>query len=196
MYKISVVNNKNGRQFGAQFDNLSELELWKNSQITKNSWGLPQRMIINPEYSIDANDIISDITESDFEGNQVRKVILKPEYTYEIKEVKMTDNDADGKKLRLEVAQKQIELYKKMTEFGSFVQLYFTSLINSRPITQEQKDQIQIDASILSIKEELNFGRIGKARNMISLIVADENLYYQEDLDKVLLIMDDFLADL
>lgn len=196
MYKITVINTKYNRNYSAKFESLSELEAWRDEQVDKNSWGLPDRVLVNPEGEQDIDFLISDNTEFDLEGNPIRYVHMASEYNIVIEEITESDNTDEGRALRLQNAQKQIELYKKMTEFGSFVKLYFTSLINSRPITQEQKDLIQTDVNILAIQEELNFGRIGKAKSMIALIDADEDLYYQEDLDKVILIMDDFLTDL
>ena len=39
MYKITVINNVNGRQFGATFETQEEAQSWRDKQIAKESWG-------------------------------------------------------------------------------------------------------------------------------------------------------------
>lgn len=45
MYKIDIVNEVNGRTFGAKFADKDEKNAWIDRQIAKNSWGKPERQI-------------------------------------------------------------------------------------------------------------------------------------------------------
>lgn len=89
-----------------------------------------------------------------------------------------------------------IAQYKKFKDFGSDVELYFTGLINNRGYTQVQKDSLQSNDNVLAILNELNFGRIGKAKSMVDALVADDNLFFEEDLQLVSSYMGEFLAGL
>jgi len=49
MKKVSILNEVDGRSFGAQFANDAEMQAWIDSQVSINSWGLPQREVSSDE---------------------------------------------------------------------------------------------------------------------------------------------------
>lgn len=40
---VEITNNVNGRKFGGKFPTQMEADAWKSKQISKNSWGKPDR---------------------------------------------------------------------------------------------------------------------------------------------------------
>jgi hypothetical protein len=40
MYKLSIINNLNGKEFGATFETQEEANTWRDSCIANESWGL------------------------------------------------------------------------------------------------------------------------------------------------------------
>lgn len=47
MKKIDVINNVTGKSYSATFDTAEEAEAWKSKCIQKNSWGKPEREVLD-----------------------------------------------------------------------------------------------------------------------------------------------------
>jgi hypothetical protein len=45
MYKVKIINQLNGREFGAVFSSFIEAKEWRDKCIAKNFWGLPEREV-------------------------------------------------------------------------------------------------------------------------------------------------------
>lgn len=100
MISISIINNKNGREYGAQFETQEELDSWKQEQIDKNSWGLPERW--KPELDCSAEELTESL-ESRLanEGTEDEYTEHRLPCHYEITETDLGDS-IDFEKLRAE----------------------------------------------------------------------------------------------
>lgn len=194
MWKVSASNLLSGRSFQAWFETEPEATQWSQKMIAKDAWGKKARQAIKGDGSYDESLVLSEFDITDPLTSEVKTVVsLRDEYDHSIDEIQTTDSGSDAKELRAQVAEEKISQWKIFTEFGKKVQLYFTALINERDFTQEQKDSIQSSAEILQILNELNFGRIAKAKQMVDSLSTDETLFYSDDLTAISLYMSDFL---
>ena len=197
MYLVKAQNILSGRNFKAAFDSELEANEWLQKHINKESWGKNARQVIKDEVEYDPSLYLSEFEDDDGAGGTRIIVSLKAEFTYEGPTlIDGSGNSADDKKIRKINAQEKIQVWKKFKEFGQDVELYFTGLINDRNYTQEQKDAVQANTDVLAVLQQLQFGRIGKAKSMIDVIVADNDLFFEEDLQAVSKFMEDFLSEL
>ena len=51
MYKVSILNELNGRSFGATFESKEEKDAWVAKQVAKQSWGKPEREVLEENIS-------------------------------------------------------------------------------------------------------------------------------------------------
>ena len=91
MIKLQVVNEVNGRSFGAQFDTQEQADAWKQKQINKSSWGKPQRLISESDISEELRSrIISTEVIEAVEAVEYQAEVLAVEYvapSHEVEEV-------------------------------------------------------------------------------------------------------------
>lgn len=90
MYKIEIINEVNGRKYGAKFADKDEKNAWIDKQISKDSWGKKQRWI-EEEQMTDAlrarilQTVVTPAVEEDLENGieaQPEKIRheVKPDY--------------------------------------------------------------------------------------------------------------------
>ena len=72
MFKINVVNNKNGREFNSYFSTQEDLNLWKVNQLQKGSWGLEEDLTITES---DASQMVLNKSSKEFLKSTDWKVI-------------------------------------------------------------------------------------------------------------------------
>lgn len=201
MYLVKANNLLNSRSFSAKFESEIEANEWLQERLNKNSWGRPARQAVKDQDAYDESLVISEFEDTqdelDENGNtiQVSRTIvsLRAEYDYSVEEIDLLANNDDAKEERLRVATEKANQYRVFKDFGEKVELYFTALINERNYTQEQKDSVQANADVLAVLGQLKFGRVAKAKGMVDAIVADEDLFFEADLDNISLLMADFL---
>ena len=206
MYRVKIINNINSRRFEGNFETELEANKWIDSQVAKESWGrldrwerfgftneienTPETGYTNSRQGIYTPEVL---------GNDgftvIEPVTYITEYLYPT-EFTIYGPTADISYDRLKVAQEEAATFKKFRDFGETIELYFTSLINKRPITQLQKDAIQVDPEILAIMGELRFGRVSKAKTLIESVTTDEELYFSSDIATISTVMQDFLDGL
>lgn len=195
MWQVDVVNKITGLKYSLRFETRAQANTWKDEQVSKQSWGRNARLAIRGQDKFDESLVLSeqDITVN---GTIFKQVSLAAEYEYEVYEVDLSANTSQARKERLALAEKESQEFKKFRDFGVTVELYFTKLVNDRAVTQTQKDQLQTSPAVAAIISQLRFGRIAQVRRMTDAVKADGVLFFQEDIDKVKLLMDDFLAEL
>lgn len=122
MYKITVINNVNGRQFGATFETQEEAQSWRDKQIAKESWGknaystrlpedtTPLEGFVSSQACVLQEAIIDSITEEVL-TEQVDGI----EYFYEV-EYTITEEDLslNADYVRSMVLAKRQEEYSKI----------------------------------------------------------------------------------
>ena len=66
MIKLEIVNELNGRRFGAKFQSKAEADAWVQSCVSKSSWGKPERVILEEDISeeLRARILSTDIQEA------------------------------------------------------------------------------------------------------------------------------------
>lgn len=138
MYKISIINNVNGKTFESQFDSQEEAHIWRDSCIEKNSWGKPERTVYDPEDEPNPSQIISDNIELDFEGEQTRVVMLKCDYT-----ITEEDLSLDANYITEQALAKRKEEYSKIDD-----------LLKEALVEKELGDSTKWDAYII-LREEI-----------------------------------------
>lgn len=205
MYKTTILNKETGLEYTASFNTIEECEAWKNKLL--NGYGRlfgedEKELIVDKNSYSEELTFIEEVTEQEPKLNDegvpevaivdnievpilqdvIRDRVLKPaDFVFTIEEVQKSVED---------IIEEQL-IYK---EFGQKVQLYFAGLMQQRNFSQAKKDAVQQDVNILNIMNQLNFGRIAKSRTLLNNLEVDENIIYQEDLDKIIIMMDEFLA--
>lgn len=196
-YIVKAQNILRNKNYKASFDTEIEANEWLQKHIEKETFGLNARQVIKGLDDYDPSLFLSEFEDTDINGNVRMIVSLKAEYTYDGPTlVDGSGSSEEDKEIRKKSAQEKITVWKRFKEFGQDVELYFTGLINDRNYTQEQKDAVQSNADVLAVLQQLQFGRIGKAKSLIDVIVADNDLFFEEDLQAVSKFMEDFLSEL
>lgn len=201
MYIVKAKNNLNDREFAAKFETEMEANQWLQKHIKKQTWGKNARQAVRDQDSFDESLVISEFedTQEMPDGETITRTIvsLKAEYTFEgptlIDGSGITPED---KEFRMSSAKAKAAQFKIFKDFGETVELFFTALINERNYTQAQKDALQVNADVGAVLAELKFGRIGKAKGLVDAMVADQDLFFESDLNEVSSLMADFLAEL
>lgn len=171
MKKISVTNLKTGKEYAgyeASFNSYEDLISWKDARIADNTWGKPEREIIEFSESYDEADVISTRSEEVGEG-VINYVTLRAEY--DIIEEDITDiwnyeqsflaAIANGE--RAEKACRQVKQYvtgynmsRAMTaeQISSFIETFGTiqlALDNNRPnTTRTLIEAVVVDGTIVT----------------------------------------------
>jgi len=191
MYIVKAINILNNKEYKASFEAEQDATEWIQEKIEKKSWGKAARQAVRGVDQIDESLVLSE-----FEDNGRTIVSLKAEYTFE----GPTLLDGSGatpedKKFRMNEAKKKAAQFKIFKDFGETVELFFTALINERNYTQAQKDSLQVNTDVGAVLTELKFGRVAKAKGLVDVMVADQNLFFESDLNEVSQLMADFLED-
>ena len=71
-HRVEVLNQVNGKSFGANFDTKEEADSWIQSCISKNSWGKPER-------EINAEDFPEELSERIIETRTIAASDVTPE---------------------------------------------------------------------------------------------------------------------
>lgn len=200
MYIVKASNalRENG-SYIQKFETEIEANNWLQKHIQKETWGRNARQAIRGQDEFDESLVLSEFEDTQEElGETVTRIIvsLKAEYTYSMEEIDINGTSEESKRERKKNVMEKVQLFKKMKSFGEEVELYFTALINERNFTSAQKDSIQQNESVLNILELLSFGRIGSAKSLVDALVADEDLFFEADLQAVSKHMEDFLSEL
>lgn len=197
MYLVKWENILTGRSGQKKAETEAEANEWLQRKINKQHFGKNARQAVRDQDLFDESLVLSEFEDTNEFGESRTIVSLKAEYTYEgptlIDGSGVTEED---KQERKRVALEKVALFRKLKNFGEEVELYFTALINERNYTSEQKDSLQVNTDVGAILAELKFGRIGKAKSMIDAMVADEDLFFEADLEAVSKHMEDFLSEL
>lgn len=195
MWKVTVINLINDSIFGQEFNSEEIANAWLLENISKNTWGHPARSLY--EVPEELQSLIISQEEILQEDEVTFRTLYHLKAEYEITgptEVLLTDDTPEARQLRLQDKLAHADLWEKYYLYGDKVKKYFTYLINTRPITSEQKNSIQAMPEILAIDVQLKFGRLLQAKALAQALVADEALIFQEDIDKVCEFIDDLLA--
>ena len=108
MYKVSIKNELNGREYGAKFDSKEEKDAWVQEQIQKQSWGKNQRKVLRTDVPAELESRIIDLVnevkfEIDSEGQEIEVVeefaILKPDYVVTEKNLNLSKTYRNEMKL-------------------------------------------------------------------------------------------------
>lgn len=196
MWKVTVGNLLSNIVFNQVFESQELAQAWIDSCVEKNVWGKPARQVT----SLEAGEEVLILSQSDI-VNGLQEVVgtvynLKADYEIDgPTEILASGNSPEARDLRLQEKLAQADLWEKYYLYGDKVKKYFTYLINTRPITSEQKNSIQAMPEIIAIDVQLKFGRLLQAKALAQALVADEALIFQEDVDKVCEFIDDLIAN-
>jgi hypothetical protein len=82
MKQIKIINHKTNRSYGATFNDPSD---WIESCILKNSWGKPERWVLENSESYNESDVLEEeLIINEDTGDTETMVLLKADYTIEI----------------------------------------------------------------------------------------------------------------
>lgn len=195
MYLVKAINILNSRSYQAKLETEQEANEWLQKKINNQTFGKNARQAVRGQDEFDESLVLSEF-EDEQDGETRTIVSLKAEYTFEGPTlIDGSGSTAEDKSFRMNEARSKAALFKVFKEFGETVELYFTALINERSYTQEQKDSLQVNADVGAILAELKFGRIAKAKGLVDAMVADQDLFFEADLNQVSQLMSDFLED-
>ena len=199
MWKVTVSNLLSNIVFNQVFESQELAQAWIDSCVEKNVWGKPARQVTSLEVGeeilvLSQEEILIDAEMPEL-GTQTL-YNLKADYEVDgPTEILASGNSPEARDLRLQEKLAQADLWEKYYLYGDKVKKYFTYLINTRPITSEQKNSIQAMPEIIAIDVQLKFGRLLQAKALAQALVADEALIFQEDVDKVCEFIDDLIAN-
>lgn len=196
MYIAKWKNLVTGREGSPKFETLEAAQAFVDEHKAKGTaFGKGPRTVLKGSHPQEELLKLSEFSTPDLEGNPIEYVSLKAEYEVEIKEIIETDiDDPDSIALRRSKAMEKAMLYKKFKDAGELVELYFVALINERSFDSNKKNNLQKNVDVKAILEELKFGRLGNALALVRGLSADNDLFFQEDLDAVEQLLLDLLA--
>jgi hypothetical protein len=91
MYKLSIVNEVNGRTYGSEWESQSEKNEYLDKQIAKQSWGKNERHISESEMTEELRSrIISTVVIEQVEAVEYQEEVIAVEYvapSHEVEEV-------------------------------------------------------------------------------------------------------------
>jgi hypothetical protein len=117
--KRAKITHKDGRKWQADqsdFSSEAAFDAWKNEQILKNSWGLPERIVEAIPGSYDPSDVLEEIPEV-IEGDVTvspAKVRLRAEYTVEIEDISQEVAAREAAKAKLQAAKDELKLARQL----------------------------------------------------------------------------------
>jgi hypothetical protein len=185
MKKISIINNVNGRQFGAQFETQELAQAWIDQQVAKNSWGKPDRWL----QETDGTHSDVRVVESD-EGNY-NEYFFPCDYEISIVDI----SEEYDRKQRLANLKKDAAKNIKDIEFGLDLIGYVGKLNEDKNLTHEQKNSMKSNSYIKNIMFMLQAGRIGYAKSLVELYQPDGVLLTEQDRQGILQLINDYLAE-
>lgn len=199
MWKVTISNLLSNIVFNQVFQSQELAQVWVNEQIEKNVWGKPARQVTSLEAGEEVLILSQEEILIDAEMPELgTQTLYNLKADYEVNgptEILASGNSPEARDLRLQEKLSQAELWEKYYLYGDKVKKYFTYLINTRPITSEQKNSIQAMPEIIAIDTQLKFGRLLQAKALAQALVTDEALIFQEDVDKVCEFIDDLIAN-
>ena len=108
MYKLSIVNEVNGRTFGSKWESQSEKNEYLDKQIAKQSWGKNERTLkrVDVPAELEAR-IIDEFTQehinTDMDGKEVIELIeyvtVKADYVVTVKNLNLSKTYRNEKKI-------------------------------------------------------------------------------------------------
>ena len=200
MFIVKANNILNDRNYSAKFETESKANEWLQEHISKQTFGKNARQAIKDQDQYDPSLVISEFEDTQELPNgetEIRTIVsLKAEYTFEGPTlIDGSGATPEDKQFRMDEARNKASQFKVFKEFGETVELYFTALINERNYTQAQKDSLQVNAEVGAVLTEFKFGRIAKAKGLVDAMVADQDLFFESDLNEISRLMADFLED-
>jgi len=109
MYKLSIKNEVNGREYGATFESKEEKNAWLDECINKEKWGKNQREIPKDEVPAELESRIIDFSNKvefrELDGEEIEVVVeyvtLKPDYIITESNLNLSKTHRNQKKKEL-----------------------------------------------------------------------------------------------
>lgn len=189
------VENLRGKTFKGIFDTEQLADAWIELQKSKGSWGKLDRWKtfynITPEgvQELDPEEGYTEerdrtIEATDEQGEIVNYTIKEYFYPQEftVQKTDITDQEQE---------RKGIERRKKMIEVGKEVIATHLYALQQRSLTDEES--LSALANFADIKQFLDTGDLKVAKNLVLLKDLDDRTLTQNDKDKIVEIIDNFL---
>jgi len=132
-YKVSVINELNGRRFQALFESSEQAQSWIASQVSKNSWGKSERWVRTEDLASELEDRVLEtrLVELGLEGeDSVEESLVKADYV--ITEEDLT-NDSDW-------MLEQV-LLKRQAEYAKLDSMFLEALAEKENGCPEKMDE-------------------------------------------------------
>ncbi len=187
MKKVSIINNKNGKQFVGEFATQELADAWIAQERANQSWGKVSRWL--PEDKLEGelieNALANELRgEAPVEGNpDLRKTWYQfpDEFT-----VTVTDITA-------EVATRNLVNYSaKAQSFGSLILADVFALNDAKALSSAQFDAVLADATLAKIERCLWQGSLVKAKELINTL--DETFFSTAEKSAIVSKIDAFLT--
>ena len=121
--------------------------------------------------------------------------LKKVEYTHSLDEINLNLRNPEAKKERMRIALDAASKWKKFYEFADLIELYWVALINERNFDANKKQLAQVSKVSENVLSLLRFARIGLVKKYLDNFEPDEVLFFKEDIDKIRMLINDFLED-
>lgn len=179
MKKITVINNVTGLSYGASLED-AQAATWKQECIDNNSWGLPERWVLegDPEIPEGAE------TKVDVDEFGAEQTYYKIPCQYTITETVL---DTDPAYLLEQAMAKS----SANIDFGKFILANVGALVEIKALTCEQVSTL--NSGLASIIMLLQTGSIETAKNAISNITPDATIT-ADDISYIVGLMNTYLG--
>lgn len=187
--KKVIITKFDGRECssGDLYD--SDVDAWIEKRLNKNTWGYPERHIVD-KGGYDARLIIKkyiEINEGTLE--EIPMVHLKAEYEIVTKDITSVIQEQQAKAEKKE----KIKAKREKIEAGLDIFAYMAHLNEEKGLTGNQIDQILTDSDIQLISMHLQFGRLARAKTLIENYDVDGILITENDVTEILNLINEHL---
>ena len=124
-----------------------------------------------------------------------KKWLKNVEYSHTLEEINVNLRNPEAKKERMRIALDAASKWKKFYEFADLIELYWVALINERNFDANKKQLAQVSKVSENVLSLLRFARIGLVKKYLDNFEPDEVLFFKEDIDKIRMLINDFLED-
>jgi hypothetical protein len=177
MFKATITNSILNRQWTGSFATMDELNDWQDRQIAKNSFGLPDRWVLETDGTHDSERdlVVNGETVLDGEGNPVKEYHFPVDYTIAVEDV--TTEVA----VKNRIAQNQ-KAGRIATQICQEVLEYIQGINSGRSGTSEEKKAAKnaMKSGFAPILSELKNNDPSEALELIKPVVADGSIVTDE----------------
>lgn len=201
MYRASITNELNRRQYQADFPTKAERTAWINEQVLKNSWGKPQRWVHENFMTDELDTRVLDTRTITLEGSGIDETEPKSYKEYEVKAdyvitlTDLTKNAEWSRKQRLASLPNEVKKHEAAVLMGQRIIALMGKKNDEKALTHEQKDSLMADASLQTIISMLTVGRLGRSKQLVDAYTPDGTLVTEEDKAEISQLLGDWLAE-